>query len=135
MGLLDIFGKKEENRPEGVPFALDTRFRPIRLKALGESKTELLIDLQNISGEDALVSVVVKLPDKIGTDSIGLHRAKELRVGQIGVNEKKNLSVDIYGSSKTTAGNYEVEITAFSHYRDYSHVLNSVRKKVMLRAV
>jgi len=135
MGFLDIFGKKEESKPAGIPFKLETRFRPIRLKALGESKTELLIDLQNMGGEDVLVSLVVKLPDKIGFDTIGLYRAKEIRIGQMGNGEGKNLNIEIFGSSKTTAGNYEVEITAFSHYRDYGHVLNSVKKKVTLRVV
>ncbi len=139
MGLLDGLFGKGESAPEGArggkSFTLNTSFRPMRLAARSDNSVELIIELQNISGQSQLCSVVVEVPKGLGFDGVGLHKTKELRIGQLPAGETKRISVGLHASSQTPAGNYRIQITAYSHYRDYSHVLNSASKPAELRVV
>lgn len=140
MGFLDgIFGKGEEAQPAGAvkgsPFTISTSFRPMRLAARSDNSVELLVELANISGQPNLCSMVVELPKGIGFDGVGLHKTKELRMGQFPAGEKKTIPIGLHASSQTPPGAYRIQLTVYSHYRDYSHVLNSASKSAELRVV
>ncbi|MEM2962948.1 MAG: hypothetical protein QXW70_01910 [Candidatus Anstonellales archaeon] len=137
MGILDIFKGLRGKKSDGlrVPYKIETRFNPLRLSARRASSVDLILDITNISGEDALCSVIVAVPKGLGTDPTGLQRKKEVNVGKIGVNEKKTVTVTIYGTPMTAAQEYMVGILAYVHFRDYRHVLNSMKRTITLRAV
>lgn len=138
MGLLDnLLGKKEETpaAPKGSPFSLSTSLRPVRLNARRENSLDLLIDLQNITNAPQMCSVVVELPKSLGFDNVGLHKTRELRLGALEANVKKQVPVGIFANNQTPPGNYRLTITLNAHYRDYSHVINSVSKAVEIRVV
>lgn len=119
----------------GNPFKFTTSFRPVRLKARNENSTELMIKLKNTSGGEKLCSVSVQLPNQLGFDSVGLHKTKELRMGNLLPGAQKEAIVSIWATSQTPAGTYCLNVVADTHYRDYSHVINSARKSVELRVV
>ncbi len=119
----------------GAPFTLSVAFRPLRLSARSDGSVDLLATIHNVSGMPTMCSLVVELPKSLGFDGVGLHKTKELRMGQLGADEKKEVVVTIVGSSQTAPGLYRLQATAYAHYRDYSHVLNSVSKTVELRVV
>lgn len=82
-----------------------------------------------------MCSILVELPKSIGFDTVGLHKAKELRLGNLEAGKERDVSVTINANNQTPAGAYRLFVTLYAHYRDYAHVLNSVRKAVELRAV
>jgi len=138
MGILDsLFGKSDSDlsAPKGSPFAVSTSFRPMRLMGRSQSSVELLLALQNVSEKPQICSVVIELPKSLGFDGVGLHKTKELRLGALDAKVRKDMAVSIHGSSMTQPGLYRLKLTVYSHYRDYTHVLNSVSKTLELRVV
>ncbi|MEM4390216.1 MAG: hypothetical protein QXG98_06200 [Candidatus Micrarchaeia archaeon] len=137
MGIFDIFRKKDvgEGPAKGVPFSLRARFSPIRM-SLKDGVVDLHITLKNLMGENVMTSVVVEVPKGLGFDATGLSNTREIRLGYLREKEERELVVPIHGSVvKTPPGEYNVTITAYAHYRDYAHILNSVRKTVSLRVI
>ncbi|MFH0927669.1 MAG: hypothetical protein V1822_03755 [Candidatus Micrarchaeota archaeon] len=142
MGLLDSIrsslssqGGSQPQGGEALPFKFSTSFRPVRLRAMSQNSCELLISIKNTSAQAHICSIVVEVANSLGFDSMGLHKKKELRLGSLEPSASKEISVPITANNQTPAGNYRIFITAYSHYRDYSHVLNSVRKSAELRVV
>lgn len=138
MGLLDIFGKKDvgDSLVGGVPFSLKMRFRPLRLDTKDKKPADLIIDVENLRDEESLLtSVVVRVPKALGLDSMGLNTMREIRLGYMKPRETKQLTVEIYPTPRTRATDLPVEVTAFCHYRDYSHILNSMKQRIELRVI
>lgn len=138
MGLIDeLFGKKEvdEALKTGSPFKMKLSFSPLRVTARKNNSADLVIEFQNITKEALLVSLVVSTKSGLGLDSMGLNKAREMRVGYMKDGEEKTVRVPIYGSTNTAPGTYAVDVSIMAHYRDYGHVLNSVRKSMELRVV
>ncbi len=137
MGLMDIFGKKNvSSELEGrFPYQIKTEFVPYKLKSRENSSSTLMVTLKNLTGEPVMCSVVISVPKQIGLDSTSLSKEKEIRLGTIPPNEEKLANIDLYSSISTDPGEYTVTITSFVHYRDYAHVLNSMRKRVLIEAV
>ena len=137
MGLFDgIFGgSKPAAAQGGSPFSVSTSLRPMRLASRSSNSIDLLINLHNTSGTPQMCSIVVELPKSLGFDSVGLHKTKELRIGTLDADAKKDLAVSVFASSQTPPGLYQLKLSVYSHYRDYAHVLNSVSKTLELRVV
>jgi uncharacterized membrane protein len=138
MGMLDIFGKKDvgDALVGGIPYGLKLRFRPLRMNTKDKTPVDLIIDLENLHDEEALLtSVVVQVPKVFGLDSMGLNTLREIRLGHMKGRESKQLTVEIYPTARTKAGDFPVQITAFCHYRDYSHILNSMKQRIELRVI
>lgn len=148
MGMFDsLLGKKKEepaapavpgagvSSSHGAPFTLSIAFRPLRLSARADGSVDLLATVHNVSGMPQMCSLVVEVPKSLGFDGVGLHKTKELRLGQLGPDEQKEAAVTIVGGGQTQPGSYRLQVTAYAHYRDYTHVLNSVSKTVELRVV
>ena len=107
----------------------------MRMTGRSSSSVDLLLAMQNVSETPQICSVVIELPKSLGFDSVGLHKTKELRLGTIDPKVRKDIPVSIVGSSMTQPGLYRLKLTVYSHYRDYTHVLNSVSKTLELRVV
>ncbi len=137
MDILDIFGKKDVGKElvRGVPYKIKTSFRPLRITARKNESVDLIVEVTNRTEEQLLTSVVVKVGKKLGFDNVGMNKVKEVRLGYLQGGETKELNVGVYGNSGTPPGTHKVLVKVFSHYRDYNHVLNSVKKMVELRAV
>lgn len=137
MGLFGLFGKKDvkEELGKAMPFAITSGFTPFHLRANTRSTSTLSIKLKNLTGESVMASVVIEVPDKLSMDETGFARQKEVRLGMLAPNDEKGLGVDIYGNTSTDSGEYTIGINAFVHYRDYAHVLNGAKKRVLLRVV
>lgn len=141
MGLFDsILGKGSKSPEASAPakspvFALAVAFRPLRLNARSENSVDLLMHLTNLDEKPVMCSVVIELPKGLGFDGVGLHKTKELRLGNLEGKVEKELAVTIVGNNQTPPGLYRIQVTAYSHYRDYAHVLNSVSKTIELRVV
>ncbi len=141
MGILDnvfsMFGASgsDSESKKVMPFKLTTSLRPVRLRAMTQNSCDLIITIQNLDSKSLMCSVVVESPNSLGFDSVGLHKKKELRLGNLDVAKSRSIPVSIHANNQTPAGTYRFFITAYSHYRDYTHVLNSVRKSVELRVV
>jgi len=137
MGLLDLFGKRNVSEELGkkMPFTIKAEFTPYHLKSKESSMTSLAISLTNITSEPVMGSVVIELPKQLSFDAIGVSKQKEVRLGTIAPNEEKNSFIDIHGGIGTDKGTYTITLTAFIHYRDYVHVLNEMRKRLVLEAV
>ena len=94
-----------------------------------------MLSLKNLTEEPVMCSVVVSVQKQIGLDSTSLSKEKEIRLGMISPNEERSANIELYGSVSTEPGEYTLTITSFVHYRDYAHVLNSMRKRVLIEAV
>jgi uncharacterized membrane protein len=119
----------------GFPLKITFAFRPVRLASRRDDSVELLLTIENVGEKPALASVSIVSPKGLAFESMGLGREKELRLGSLEVGDRKTLSVPIHGSSRTPPGNYRVEIDVCHHYRDYGHVISTVKKIAELRVV
>jgi uncharacterized membrane protein len=137
MGLFDGFGKKDvsEELTTGVPYALKVGFHPYSITANKSDGVQLKIALKNVTREPLLTAIVVKVSKKLGLDQTCLQQAREIRLGELSPGEEKEMNIDVFSSTKTDPGEYPVEVTAIAHYRTYTYVLNSEKKKATLRAV
>ncbi|MCX8162945.1 MAG: hypothetical protein N3D10_00105 [Candidatus Micrarchaeota archaeon] len=117
------------------PFIISNSFRPIRLNSRKENSVDLVLNIKNKSNSAHLCSVVIEVPNQLGLDSTCLTKSKEFRLGNIEPGQTKELSVPIYASSQTPPATFKLVLKIYSHYRDYKHILNMVRKIIELRAV
>jgi len=153
MGFLDsllgedkgVAQKKEEEfkkaeagkRVPQVPFSVSTSFLPLRLSASKQNSVNLIVRLKNITNDPQLVSVDVLLPrkDQLGFDPMCINKATEKKVGQVAPGETKEVSIPVWASNQTGAGDYNLDISVYAHYQDYNKVYASVSKKTNLRVV
>ncbi len=137
MSLFNIFGKKDVSSElmKNPPYRLSVELVPYRLEANKKSVATMFIHLANMTTEPLLTSVVIEAPSKIGFDEMGLSKQKEIRIGNMNPNEEKELKVDLFGGSATEKGSYTMSLTAIMHYRDYGHVINAVKKRMMINVV
>jgi len=132
----NIFGKKNSKfNKKGIPYALSLEWVPYKLFSGKKSSSTLFFKIKNVSTEGLLTSVVINLPQKLSFDSIGVMRKKELKVGELKPGEENEQKIDVMNSIDAPKGEYTIQIIATSHYRDYEHVINSIRKNTTIHIV
>ena len=134
---LDVFGKKNvgEKLSGKIPFSLKIRITPLRLSKRPGETADLNVELKNVQTEALMTSVVVKVPKAIGFDQTGISDTREIRLGYLKPEEERTLTVPLYSHVRTKEGVYDVSVTAYAHYRDYAHYLNSIKKTLEIRVV
>ncbi len=139
MAILSIFGKEENKGDEklinNVPFKLATEWFPYKLYSSRKSYVTLTMKISNITKEPLLTSVTLKLPNQIAFDETGISHEKNFRLGSLEPNEEKELHVNVYNNLKAEPGDYTTILIATAHYKDYDHVINSIRKKELISVV
>jgi uncharacterized membrane protein len=137
MAIFNLFGKKDVSKElvKGSPYRLFTEWVPYKLYANKNSSCTLNVKLKNMTNESLLTSVVVELPDTLGFDHMGMVKQKELRIGDMGPNEEKEIGLEVFGGLGSDAGEYTITLTAMAHYRDYGHIINAVKKRTTLQVV
>ncbi len=137
MGIFNIFGKKDSGvelmRP--LPFKLVTEWMPYKLYSKKPSSSSLKVRIRNATKEVLLTSVVAELPRQLAFEAMGLSKEREMRLGELAPNEEKEVRFDVFSGLKSDPGEYTVNLTAISHYRDYGHVINAVKKRVTISVV
>lgn len=137
MGIFDIFGKKDSatDITKAAPFMISTELVPYRLYARRNSSATLIVKVKNLTKDILLTSVVAELPQKLGFDEMQMSKQREIRIGELPANEEKEVKFNIFGGSGSEAGEYTLRLTTIAHYRDYSHVLNAVKKQIQVSVV
>ncbi len=137
MAMFNIFGKKDaaSDLTKAIPYRIGTEIVPYKLYSNRKSQVSLFLKIKNASKEVLLTSVVLELPTQLGFDEMGMQKQKELRLGEVNPGEEKESRLDIYNTMNADPGEYTITITTISHYRDYGHVLNAVKKKTTLNVV
>lgn len=131
MGFFDLFGKKPVTGP--YLFDLNVSIHPLRLPAHHAGVAELTVRVRNNSDQELLTSVVAVLPRVLGFERIGLRQEHEQRLGPLKPGEERIVKIEVWSNQKTPPGAYVCKVFAISHYRDYAHILNEVRRIVDLR--
>ena len=141
MGFLDSLvkgGKEETEVPQSnAPFKVQISFAPLRLSAMKDNKVHMIVKVSNLTNDTQLVSLDAQLPQNrlIGFDATCIHKNIEKKVGEVPVGGTSEISIPIWGNNQTKEGNYDIQISIYSHYLDYKKVLNSMRKNMTLRVV
>ncbi len=137
MGLFSIFGKKDVSDAitKAMPFRLYSEMVPYKLYSKKSSSASLMVRVKNMTNEVLLTSIVAEVPGNISFDEMGLSKQREIRVGELGPQEERQVRFDIYSGLKSDKGEYTLMLTAIAHYRDYGHVLNAMKKKAVLEVV
>ncbi len=137
LALFNIFGKRDVSKELGkrYPFLLSTEWVPYKLYAGKKSASTLFVRLKNLTGEVLLTSLVIELPNKISFDDMGLAKERELRIGELGSGEEKELKFNVYNSLDADRGSYTLTLTAIAHYRDYGRIMNILKKRVSIEVV
>lgn len=142
MGILDwLSGSK--GTPDSAPAAgakplrISYRFSPLRLKARRNSKVSMHVSVTNAGPSAHLVSVDVELPraHKAGFDVSSSQTRHEERMGELGPGQTKDFSLSIYSNPLTKEGEVPIRVTAYSHYLNYSKVLEQFRREMKLRII
>ena len=131
MGFFDLFGKK----PAAGPFVydLDCSFTPLRLPSHRSGVVELFIRVRNNSDQEQLTSLVSVVPGVLGFEKLGLQHENETRLGMLKPGEERTIKLEVWSNQKTPPGLLKAKIFAISHYRDYAHILNEVRRIIDFR--
>jgi uncharacterized membrane protein len=137
MGIFNIFGKKDsgEELMRPLPFKITTEWVPYRLYAKKSSSSSLRVRVRNATKEILLTSVVAELPKQLAFESMGLTKEREMRLGELAPNEEKDVRFEVFSGMNSDPGEYTLNLTAISHYRDYGHVINAVKKRVTISMV
>jgi uncharacterized membrane protein len=137
MGILNLFGKKDSAAEitKGPPFSVSTELVPYRLHAKSVESAVLNVKVRNLTKDVLLTSVVAKVPGKLGFDEMVMQKEKEQRAGEMQPGEVKEMKFIIYSSLGADPGEYKLTLSTFAHYRDYAHVLNSVKKDVPISVI
>lgn len=137
LALLDIFGKKDARKDleKKYPFLVTTEWVPYKLYAKKRSSSTLYIRIKNLTKEVVLTSLALELPNKLGFEDMGLAKEREIRLGEIGVDEERELKFNISNSLDADKGEYTLVLAVMAHYRDYGHVMNMVRKRISVQVV
>ena len=138
MGMLDtlsdlVSGQKQNAK--GVAFSLSTSFTPFRLSSKKNDTADLILEIENVSGAGLLASISVQVPRGLGLDATMTQKEKNYKAGEMKEGETKKARVQIYSAMSTKPGVYPIAVEVFSHYRDYTHIITSVKKTVELRVV
>ena len=134
MGITDfLFGKKKVPGFSSAVYTIDVVMHPFRIPAHKADYVQLDLTVTNAFEKELLTSIIIDVPKALGFEQSTLSHQKEVRVGPLGAGESKNMRIQIWGTARTDPGTYEIKIFAMSHYRDYSYVLNEVKKTVELR--
>ncbi len=132
----NLFNRKDPGQyASKLPLSINTEFVPYKLKAREKSSSTLIIRVKNLSDEPILSSVSVALPGQISLDEIGLEKRKDVKIGELNPKEEKESKIEIHSGVGTEKGDYTISLTAYVHYRDYSHVANAVKKRDTITAV
>jgi uncharacterized membrane protein len=135
MGITDLlFGKKKVPSFSTNVFTIDTTIHPFRIAARKADYAQLDVVVTNRFDKELLTSIIISVPKALGFEQSTLSHQREIRAGTLAPGESKTVRVQVWGTVRTDPGTYEIKIFALSHYRDYSYVLNEVRKTVELRA-
>jgi uncharacterized membrane protein len=137
MGILNLFGKKDSASEitKGPPYSVSTELVPYRLHAKTSESAMLNVKVRNLTKDILLTSVVARVPGKLGFDEMVMQKEKEQRIGEMQPGEVKEIKFLVYSSLGSDAGAYNVTLTTFAHYRDYGHVLNSVKKDIQISVI
>lgn len=141
MGFFDkLFGGSkvsEEVKSSAAPFKVSLVFSPFRITAMKQGSANLVIKITNNTNEKQLVSVEALLPRHVlvGFDPTAINKYIDKKLGELEPGETKEIAISVWGTNQTKAGDYPVEVTIYSHYIDYTKVLNYMKKKTVLRVV
>ena len=108
---------------------------PYKLYANKKSSSKLNIKIKNMTNDAALTSIFISLPNQLSFDNMGLEKDKIMKLGEIQPHEEKNASIDVMTNLNSESGEYTIVLTATSHYRDYDHVVNSIKKSTTVQVV
>jgi len=131
MGLFDIFSKKQVG--SATLFDLQCELHPFRLQAYRNDGVDLEISLTNRHDQPLLSSITISVPRQLGMDRTGISHEREIRLGELSPGESKRFKTGVFSNQKSAPGSYPVDVFASAHYRDYGHVLNEVRKRLVIR--
>lgn len=131
MVIFDLFGKKKAvtNKNYSIEYSL----HPFSLKPQKNDFLLLSIEVTNNNNQPMLTSLVATTSKRLGFEANILSNQKEIRLGVLDPGETRNINLKVWSSPRTIAGSYPIILTAIAHYRDYGHILNESRKKVIVR--
>lgn len=135
MDIFGVFKKKTDQAGAKLPYLVMTEWMPYRLYANQKGSASLMVKIKNVTNDTLLSSVSVELPKNLGFDPTSMSKLKEVKLGNIAPNEQKELHFDVYNSVGADKGKYSVDLTVMSHYRDYGHIIDSVKKPSPIEVV
>ena len=132
VGFLDnLFGKKEVISP--YIYTLECSLHPFRLPAYRNDAVDLEVSVRNNSDQPLLTSIVTVCSQAVGFDNLGLQQQHESRLGELKPGETRFLKIAVHSTPKSAPGTYKLNVFAISHYRDYAHILNEVKRTLEVR--
>lgn len=131
LSIFNFFGKKPTEHK--IAFTLRAELHPYRLVANTSDFVDLEISIANNSSEQILSSLMIKVPKGLGFEQSAISQEKQMHLGVLVAKEVKKLKLRLYGTTRTAKGVYSIHLHVFSHYKDYDHVLNEIRKTMDLR--
>ena len=132
----NIFEKKDQDLSgKNVPYIISTEMSPYRLYANKPNSLILFVKIKNLTKDPLLTSLEIKLPNKLGLNENTLLKEKKLQIGEIEPRKEKEAKIEIFGNINTDIGEYSVNLSVISHFRDYQHVLNRITKPLSVKVI
>lgn len=132
----NIFSKKENNQLiKNSLYRIATELVPYRLNANKINSVILFVRVKNITKDSLLTSLDLTAPSNLGFNENLLLKQKQINIGEILPNNEKELKIEIFGNTETDQGEYTLNINTIAHFRDYSHVINSITKSIILKVI
>jgi uncharacterized membrane protein len=99
---------------------------------------DLVVTVENASGNSLLTSLKIILPEGLGFDATGIRGVsdkKDVRLGELSPGSSKSTTLRVFVNRKATAGEHDIGISVSGHYRDYEHVQCEEKSNATLRVV
>jgi len=113
------------------------RFLPIRMLSRADDSVDLILELENASDQQPLVSLVFVLPkdSPLSFDKLGVQHVKKVRVGHMDPYSSKEFYIPIYAKRGVKPGLYKVGLIIYLHGDNYNEILHEEKKVYELRVV
>ena len=105
---------------------------PYRMVLKRKTPVELSITIKNTGSEPTLASFQMQLPRSLGLDKSGFKSGVSSQLGMLAAGEEKRFVFDVYPKGGVGPGEHPIQLSAFTHYRDYSYVTNTYNKNLSL---
>ncbi|BCS91292.1 MAG: hypothetical protein ARM1_0749 [Candidatus Micrarchaeota archaeon] len=136
MGILDIFSSNRNKSGRGLIVSYE--LIPYHLNIKDKNGSVLVkVTIKNETDKDLLLSMKAALPEELSfSQTVGVDKTREFEIGDIKVNEKKEISFEVFPSPSIKEGSFKIALNIMRHPLGNKDLIESeIRKDIEIKAL
>ena len=110
---------------------------PLRMSRGQDTSVDVIVSLENNTEEEKLVSLeaAIKTHGLLGFDQALTHKRALKKVGVLKPSQRVEFPIRLYGSTQTRPMDYDIDLTLFEHFQDFSKVVHQFTRTCTVRVI